>query len=170
MKSTGAPDTARFFFVRDGAMKQIRRAQASDVHDLAQLRADSLAEQGYVAPGQRAAFAREAEADLARSFERGRIVAWLLCDGAAAVGSACAIYFERLPFPGGSLHAELSGVYVAPAYRRLGYASQLVAAVVGDVRVSPARKTFLRPAPGARALYTRLGFVDDETGVMQLGA
>jgi GNAT superfamily N-acetyltransferase len=151
-------------------MIQIRRAQAPDAHDLAQLRADSLTEQGYVAPAQREPFARDAAADFARSFARGRLVAWLLCDGGVTVGSACAIYFERLPYPGGSLHAELSGVYVAPAYRRRGYASQLVAAVVGDVRVSPVRKTYLRPAPGARTLYARLGFVDDETGVMRLGA
>jgi GNAT superfamily N-acetyltransferase len=170
MKSTGAPETARFFFVRDGAMIQIRRAQATDAHDLALLRADSLAEQGYVVPPQREAFVGDATADFARSLARGGIVAWLLCDGAEPVGSACAIYFERLPYPDGSLHAELSGVYVAPAYRRRGYASQLVAAVVDDVRRSPVRKTFLRPAPGARTLYARLGFVEDATGVMQLGA
>ncbi|HEY4439610.1 MAG TPA: GNAT family N-acetyltransferase [Candidatus Elarobacter sp.] len=170
MKSTGAPETARFFFALDGAMIDLRRAHGTDAHDLALLRADSLAEQGYVVPAQREPFVREAEDSFARAFARDGMVAWLLCDGETVVGSACAMYFERLPFPDGSLHAELSGVYVAPAYRRRGWASKLVAAVVDDVRRSPVRKTFLRPAPGKRALYARLGFVDDATGVMSLSA
>ncbi len=43
-------------------------------------------------------------------------------------------------------------------------------AVVETVRASGVRRTFLRPSPGARSLYTRLGFVDDATGVMSLSA
>jgi GNAT superfamily N-acetyltransferase len=153
-----------------GAMIDIRRAEPEDASELARLRAASLAEQGYLQPAERPAFARRAADDFARLFAERRLVAWLLVDGDAAVGSACANYFERLPFPDGSLHAELSGVYVERPYRCAGHATRLVAAVVRELRSSPVRKTFLRPSPGARSLYTRLGFVDDTSGVMSLGA
>ena len=103
-------------------------------------------------------------------FREQRLVAWLAFAGDVVIGSACAVYFDRLPFPDGTLHAELSGVYVEPAYRGAGRASRLVAAVVETVRAAGARRTFLRPSPGARSLYTRLGFVDDATGVMSLSA
>ena len=161
-RTTGAPDTARFFFVRP--------ADANDAGALARLRAASLAEQGYLAEADFAAFVERATADTARLFREERLVAWLACAGDAVVGSACAVYFDRLPYPDGTLHAELSGVYVEPAFRGAGHASRLVTAVVETVRTSGVRRTFLRPSPGARSLYTRLGFVDDATGVMSLSA
>jgi GNAT superfamily N-acetyltransferase len=161
-RTTGAPDTARFFFVRP--------AGASDAAELARLRAASLAEQRYLAEVDFAGFVECATADTARLFREGRLVAWLACAGDIVIGSACAVYFDRLPYPDGTLHAELSGVYVEPAYRGAGHASRLVAAVVETVRASGVRRTFLRPSPGARSLYTRLGFVDDATGVMSLSA
>jgi GNAT superfamily N-acetyltransferase len=161
-RTTGAPDTARFFFVRP--------AGPADAAHLARLRAASLAEHGYLAEAERDAFVQRATADTARLFREQRLVAWLACAGDVVVGTACAVYFDRLPYPDGTLHAELSGVYVEPAYRGAGHASRLVAAVVEAVRTSGARRTFLRPSPGARSLYTRLGFVDDATGVMSLSA
>jgi GNAT superfamily N-acetyltransferase len=161
-RTTGAPDTARFFIVR--------RAGANDAAQLARLRAASLAEQGYLADSERDAFVERATADTARLFREERLVAWLASAGDAVIGSACAVYFDRLPYPDGTLHAELSGVYVEPVYRGAGCASRLVAAVVDTVRTSGVRRTFLRPSPGARSLYMRLGFVDDATGVMSLSA
>ena len=161
-RTTGAPDTARFFFVRP--------ADANDAEALARLRAASLAEQGYLADAEVAPFVERATSDTARLFREERLVAWLACADDAVVGSACAVYFDRLPYPDGTLHAELSGVYVEPAFRGAGHASRLVAAVVETVRSSGVRRTFLRPSPGARSLYARLGFVDDATGVMSLSA
>ncbi len=151
-------------------MIEIRPAGSGDADALARLRAASLVEQEYLPAGEREAFVARAGEDFARLFGARRLAAWVLCDGAAVVGSACALYFERLPYPDGTLHAELSGVYVAPAYRGAGHASRLVAAVVDGVRGSGARRTFLRPSAGARSLYTRLGFVEDTAGVMRLGA
>ena len=151
-------------------MIQIRRAEPQDAPDLGDLRAASLAELGYLTEPQRSPFAQRAADDFARLFAGERLVAWLLDIDGACVGSACAIYFDRLPFPDGTLHAELSGVYVAPPYRGAGHATRLVAAVVADLRSSRARKTFLRPTATARSLYERLGFVDDATGVMSLRA
>jgi ribosomal protein S18 acetylase RimI-like enzyme len=151
-------------------MTELRRALPSDATDLARLRATSLTEQGYLTPAQREPFVERATLDFARLFAQGRLVGWLLCAGDTIVGSAYATYFDRLPYPDGTLHAELSGVYVDPAFRRAGQASRLVAAVVAEIRNSPARKAFLRPSATARSLYRVLGFVDDATGVMNLGA
>jgi predicted GNAT family acetyltransferase len=81
------------------------------------------------------------------------------------VGSSCAVFYDRLPYPDGSRHAELCGVYVMPAYRNGGLASELIREVVATTR-GFARKTFLRPSPQAKGLYARLGFV--ETGLMML--
>lgn len=149
-------------------MSEIRRATEADAQELARLRVASLIEQGHLRDADPRPFARRAVDDFVRLFREERLVAWVVCSAETIVGSACAIYFDRLPFPDGTLHAELSGVYVAPAYRGAGYASQLVDAVVNDVRGSGARRTFLRPSPGARSLYARLGFVDDATGLMAL--
>jgi GNAT superfamily N-acetyltransferase len=149
-------------------MIDIRAATAADANALAGLRAASLIEQRYLRAPERDAFVRRATVDFARLFAAERLVAMLLVDESRAVGSACATYFERLPYPDGTLHAELSGVYVEPGYRRASHASRLVAAVVDAVRGSAARKTFLRPSPAARSLYARLGFVEDPVGVMSL--
>jgi len=146
----------------------IRRADEADAQELARVRVASLIEQGYAPDGDPRPFAARAADDLVRLFRAGRLVAWVLCEGETIVGSACAVYFERLPFPDGSLHAELSGVYVAPSHRGAGHASRLVQAVVDEIRASGARRTFLRPSPGARSLYARLGFVEDPTGIMAL--
>ena len=149
-------------------MIEIRAAGAADAETLGRLRAASLIEQGHLSERERNAFARRAAGDITRLFADGRLVAMLLADGGHGAGCACATYFERLPFPDGTLHAELSGVYVEPAYRGAGHGTRLVAAVVEAMRVSGARRTFLRPSPGARSLYARLGFVDDRVGVMTL--
>jgi GNAT superfamily N-acetyltransferase len=149
-------------------MIDIRAADAADANALAGLRAASLIEQRYLRAPERDAFVRSARDDFARLFAAERLVAMLLVDDSRPIGSACATYFDRLPYPGGTLHAELSGVYVDPAFRGAGHASRLIGAVVEAVRGSTARKTFLRPSPLARPLYARLGFVDDPTGVMSL--
>jgi GNAT superfamily N-acetyltransferase len=149
-------------------MSVIRRADEADAQQLARVRVASLTEQGYAPAADARSFTARVAEDLARLFRAGRLVAWVLCEGETIVGSACAVYFERLPFPDGSLHAELSGVYVAPAHRGAGHASRLVNAVVDEVRASGARRTFLRPSPAARSLYARLGFVEDPTGIMAL--
>jgi hypothetical protein len=92
-RTTGAPDTARFFIARP--------AGANDAAQLARLRAASLAEQGYLVLSERAAFVERATADTERLFREERLVAWLACAGDAVIGSACAVYFERLPYPDG---------------------------------------------------------------------
>jgi GNAT superfamily N-acetyltransferase len=142
-------------------MIYLRRADVLDLRDLAALRAASLCELGYLAVDERPRFRESAARELLRLHRSGSLVAWLLCDDASVVGCACAVYYDRLPFPDGSLHAEVSGVYVAPPYRSCGYAAELVREIVGEVRGAGARRAFLRPSLAARALYERLGFQDD---------
>jgi GNAT superfamily N-acetyltransferase len=149
-------------------MIEIRAAGAADAETLSRLRTASLMEQGHLSESERNAFARRATGDITRLFADGRLVAMLLVDGGRGAGSACATYFERLPFPDGTLHAELSGVYVEPTYRGAGHGTRLISAVIEAMRVSGARRTFLRPSPRARSLYARLGFVEDHVGVMTL--
>jgi GNAT superfamily N-acetyltransferase len=129
-----------------------------------------MIELGYLPADEDAAFARRASAGVARLLREDRLVAWLLCDGARVVGSACATFFERLPYPDGALHAEVAGVYVEPRYRGRGYASRLVEAVLAEIRAAGVRRTFLRPSPRSKALYARLGFTEDDGGVMRLSA
>jgi GNAT superfamily N-acetyltransferase len=127
-------------------MIEIRAAGAADAETLSRLRTASLIEQRHLGEAERDAFAKRATSDITRLFA----------------------YLERLPFPDGTLHAELAGVYVDPAYRGAGYGERLVSAIVEAMRHSGARKTYLRPSPGARSLYERLGFVEDRVGVMTL--
>ena len=149
-------------------MIEIRRAGPDQAEALARLRAASLIELEHLAPAERDAFVPRAAAEFVRLFAEHRLAAWLLCEGEAPIGSACVNYFDRLPYPDGTVHAELSGVYVEPRFRGAGHASRLVAEVVAEIRSSSARKAFLRPSSAARSLYERLGFVDDRTGVMSL--
>jgi GNAT superfamily N-acetyltransferase len=141
--------------------RRIRRAFSFDAAALARLRAASLLELERLDDAHAAAFARDAQADFTRLLAEDRLIAFVLCDGAEVVGSACAIFFERLPYPDGTLHAEIAGVYVAPAHRGQGWAARLVQAVVAATERRGVRKTVLHPSPLARPLYERLGFEDE---------
>ncbi|HTW85964.1 MAG TPA: GNAT family N-acetyltransferase [Candidatus Sulfotelmatobacter sp.] len=141
--------------------RRIRRAFSFDAAALARLRAASLRELGRLDDAHAGDFARDAQSDFTRLMLDDRLVAFVLCDGEEIVGSACAIFFERLPYPDGTLHAEIAGVYVAPGHRGEGWAAQLVHAVVDAVTVRGVRKTILHPSPLARPLYERLGFIDE---------
>lgn len=142
-------------------MIYLRRADVLDLRALATLRADSLCELGHLVPEERPPFRDSAARELLRLHRAGSLVVWLLCDDAEIVGSACAVYYDRLPFPDGSLHAEISGVYVHPDYRGRGFAAEMVREVVDEVRAAGARRAFLRPSRAAKRLYERLGFSDD---------
>jgi GNAT superfamily N-acetyltransferase len=145
----------------------LRAADQLDSLALAKLRAASLVELGIVATPDAQAFATRAAFGFSALFRSGRIAAWIACDADRAVASSCAIFYDRLPYPDGSRHAELCGVYVMPRYRGRGFATELVREVVAAARAGGARKTFLRPAKTARSLYGRLGFVDSELMVYQ---
>ncbi len=141
-------------------MIYLRAADRFDARALAELRAASLVELELLPVGERATFAARAAVALDAMFADELLIAWVVCDGETVVGSCCAVFFERLPYPDGSRHAELCGVYVVPAYRNRGFATELVGEVVAAAGACGARKTFLRPSRASHALYARLGFVD----------
>jgi len=138
----------------------LRAADRFDALALANLRAASLSELGLLPNAEVDAFALQAMRGFVRLFTDDRLIAWIACDDERVVASCCAVFYERLPYPDGSRHAELCGVYVVPAYRRRGFASELVGEVTAAACAGGARKTFLRPSPSAKGLYARHGFVD----------
>jgi GNAT superfamily N-acetyltransferase len=140
----------------------LRAADALDVCALAELRAAGLVELGLLPPGDAAAFARRAAPEFGALLRSGRLAAWVACDDLRVVAMCCAVFYDRLPYPEGSRHAELCGVYVVPDYRRRGFASELVREVVAVAEAGGARKTYLRPTPQGKQLYARLGFVETE--------
>jgi GNAT superfamily N-acetyltransferase len=149
-------------------MIELRRGDGADSESLGRLRAASMIEMGYLRADERDCFATRASTEIRELFEANRLIAWVLCDAEHVAGSACATFFERLPYPDGALHAEVGGVYVEPAYRGHGHASRLVEAVLSEVRSAGVRSTFLRPSPRSKALYTRLGFTEDDHSLMRL--
>lgn len=140
----------------------LRNADRFDAYALGRLRAASLVELGMLAAPALEMFVPQAAREFYGLFCTERIAAWVACDDAGVVGSSCAIFYDRLPYPEGARHAEVCGVYVMPFYRKRGIAGELVAEVIGAARAAGARKTFLRPSKNAKALYARLGFVDTE--------
>lgn len=151
-------------------MIYLRAADRFDACSLADLRVASLIELDLLAPDDAAAFGVRAAREFDRFFSDERVAAWIACDGDRAVASCCAIFYDRLPYPDGSRHAELCGVYVRPAYRNRGFASELVGEVVAAARAAGARKTFLRPSPNAKRLYARLGFAQTDLMVFDARA
>jgi len=140
----------------------LRACDVLDCRSLAELRSASLIELGLLSPLASEAFSAQAAREFNLLFRSDRIAAWVACDGRRAVASCCAVFYDRLPYPDGSRHAELCGVYVEPEYRKRGLASELVGEVVAAARAGGARKTFLRPSKNAKALYRRLGFADTD--------
>jgi GNAT superfamily N-acetyltransferase len=140
----------------------LRAADRYDSRSLAKLRAASLVELDVLPAGDVAEFVALATREFSALFQAERVLAWIACDGDRVVASSCAVFYDRLPYPDGSRHAELCGVYVMPGYRKRGFASELVREVVAGAHAGGARKTFLRPSKTAKSLYARLGFVETE--------
>ncbi len=144
--------------VQEATTVTIRTAERSDAQALAALRAESLIEMGLLERPAAPAFVARAASRFARLFRDERLHAWLLVDGALPVGCACVVFWERLLYPDGDLHAEIAGVYVAPPFRRRGFATALTREAIADARRCGTRKIVLTPTTPARSLYERLGF------------
>jgi len=125
---------------------------------LASLRAESLIEMGLLERPNAPSFVAETERSMRRLVADDKLVAWLLLDEERVIGCASVIFWERLPYPDGAVHAEIAGVYVAPAYRRRGYATALTREAIAAARTRRSRKIVLHPSAAARRLYERLGF------------
>ena len=143
----------------------LRQADAFDAAALAELRVAGLIELGLLDPAAADAFAPRARHEYWTLFREDRLTAWLLIADGRVCGCACAVFYDRLPYPTSSLHAELAGVYVAPAFRRQGIARELVAEAIAAARARGVRKIVLNPTEQTRALYRSFGF--NESGQMR---
>jgi GNAT superfamily N-acetyltransferase len=137
----------------------LRRACRFDAAALARLRAASLVEQALLLPHDAPAFERDAVHRFAALLRDDRIAAWLLEADGDVCGAACVLFWERLPYAEGALHAELAGVYVEPAYRRRGVARELCREAIAAARARSPRRIVVHPSLAGRALYRELGFV-----------
>ncbi len=138
----------------------LRGVDAFDASALAELRVASLIEMGLLAPPEAAAFLPRARREFWTLLREERMTAWVLVAEGVVAGCACVNFWNRLPYPGTSVHAELSGVYVAPPYRRRGIARELVGEALAAARSRGARRIFVHPTESSRDLYRRLGFED----------
>lgn len=144
--------------VRTSPQVYLRRADPFDAAALAELRAASLEEMGLLRACARSTFRERARRELWMLLRDERVDAWVLCVDGHVCGCACVVYWERLPYPEGSVHAEIAGVYVAPAQRGNGYASELVAEALAAARGRGARRIVVQPATPGAQLYARFGF------------
>jgi GNAT superfamily N-acetyltransferase len=143
----------------------LRQAGAFDASALAELRAAALIELGLLDPQASGAFLLRARHEYWTLLREDRVAAWLLLADGHAAGCACVVFFERLPYPHTSLHAELAGVYVAPPHRRQGIARELVGEALASARARGVRKIVLQPTGQTREFYRSLGF--SESGQMR---
>jgi ribosomal protein S18 acetylase RimI-like enzyme len=144
-----------------------RAATLADAPALARLRARGLAEQGLLPEAESDAFVATALREFARLFASKRISVRVVADRGDIVGCACVVFWQRLPYPDCSLHAEIAGVYVVPSRRGQGLATQLTLSAIADARAQGVRKIFLHPSVQAKGLYRRLGFVENTQLVLR---
>jgi len=144
----------------------LRQADAFDASALAELRAAGLIELGLLDPLAADAFLPRARHEYWTLLREDRLAAWMLQAGGRAAGCACVVFFDRLPYPQTSLHAELAGVYVAGPYRRQGIARELVTEALAAARARGVRKIVLHPTDRTRELYRSFGF--SESGQMRM--
>jgi GNAT superfamily N-acetyltransferase len=138
----------------------LRQADAFDASALAELRVAGLIELGMLDPLAAGAFLPRARGEYWALLREERVAAWMLLADGRAAGCACVVFFERLPYPQTSLHAELAAVYVAPPFRRQGIARELVLEALAAARARGVRKIVLQPTKQTRELYRSLGFSD----------
>ncbi len=154
--------------VHTSAALVLRAADALDAEALVELRVAALLELGLLEPPAAPSFAERARREYWTLLREDRLTAWVLQAGGRIAGCACVLYWNRLPYPRTSLHAELAGVYVAPAYRRRGIARELIVEALAGARSRGVRRIVLQPTARTVALYRGLGF--DESGQLRLGA
>jgi len=136
----------------------LRMATRADAPAIAHLRRASLEEQGLLSPLEGDAFERRALCEMLAAFDDGMLAGWLLVVDERVAGSALALFWRRLPYAETSLHAELAGVYIAPAHRRHGFARELCRETIAVARARGVRRIVVHPSRLAARLYRDLGF------------
>ena len=136
----------------------LRPAERGDAWSLARLRSASLHEQGLIAADEARDFERGAFRELLALFDDERLAACVLVAEEHVAGSACVVFWRRLPYRETSLHAELCGVYVAPPCRRRGFGRELCAEALAAARARHVRRIVVHASDVGRPLYRALGF------------
>jgi GNAT superfamily N-acetyltransferase len=96
----------------------------------------------------------------AERMARGDAAYYVAGDGEQLVGSAGAFLTEAYPAEIHGLRSGyIFGVYVVPAYRGQGLATQLTQATIDFLRAKNAYSIRLHASPFGRPIYERLGFV-----------
>jgi len=144
--------------VIDFKRTHLRPAVRGDGRALARLRRASLFELGALKPQADVGFEREAAHAFEDLLANDRLVAWLLVADGRISGSASMLFWQRLPYPETSWHAELASVYVIPSLRKHGFARELCREAVATARARGVRHIVVHPSDGARSLYASLGF------------
>lgn len=140
----------------------LRYASDQDAAALAAIRTAALIELGLLGNAEAPSFRSRARREIAAMLRDDRLIAWVLVAGGRIAGCACVVFWERLPYPSSSRHAEIAGVYVAPDFRRRGIARELVGEAIASARAHGVRCIFIAPTAQTRTFYRSFGF--DESG------
>jgi GNAT superfamily N-acetyltransferase len=160
----GAPRDPRDESLADAPAVIIRRANATDVPAVLELRLAFDAELAGQLPPERArAHVASAREYLETHLADGRFLAWVaeVPDG-TLVAMAGMVVIDRPPHPRSRRPGEgvVYNVYTAPAWRGRGIARHLMEAVIESARTLRLRRVLLRTSDAGRPLYDSLGFVD----------
>ena len=145
----------------------LRFADYTDAASLAALRTASVVEMGLLEIADAPAFRQRAGRELQALLRDERMIAWVLVADGRVAGCACVVFWDRLPYPQSSRHAEVAGVYVAPEFRGRGIARELVGEALASARAHGVRRIFIAPTPNTRTFYRSLGF--DDSGWLRSG-
>jgi ribosomal protein S18 acetylase RimI-like enzyme len=125
----------------------LRYASDEDAAAIAAVRTAALLEMGLLGNAEAASFRGRARREIAAMLRDDRLIAWVLVVAGRIAGCACVVFWDRLPYPSSSRHAEIAGVYVAPEFRRRGIARELVGEAIASARAWRAAR--LHRADGA---------------------
>jgi GNAT superfamily N-acetyltransferase len=91
----------------------------------------------------------------------GRMQAWIVADADRPAASGAILYTDWLPRPDGkqSVLAYVHSVYTESAYRRIGLARRILAAMMAECRARGLPRLTLHASDQGRGLYEQLGFV-----------
>ncbi len=152
--------------VHIAAALTLRQADAYDAAALAELRVAGLIELGVLEPLAANAFVPRARREYWTLLREERLTAWVLIAGGRVAGCACVLYWDRLPYPPTSLHAELCGVFVEPQFRQQGIARELCTEALAAATSRGVRRIVLSPTEALRPFYRSFGF--DDSGQMRM--
>ncbi|HLJ80060.1 MAG TPA: GNAT family N-acetyltransferase [Ktedonobacterales bacterium] len=139
----------------------IRRATPDDAAIIAEHRARMFQDLGRLDAPRAAAMMEQVQPMLGPILASGEYVGWLAVAASGAVVAGAGVQVRRLlPRPETSVDREalVVNVYVQSAYRRLGLARRLMAAVLDWCREQGIERVALHASSMGHPLYESLGF------------